>query len=317
MPEHVNSILSEKQTEIFNAAFGDHAAANTPIASYTTVGIGGPVDMLLVAHNETELGAMIQQCWQLEVPVMVLGNGSNVLVSDKGIRGVCIVNHAKNIKLIEDPHNPGQMTHIFAESGALMGQVARLALANELATFEWAEGIPGTVGGAVIGNAGAFGGETAENFVSAKILICGREIEQFTKAAMDFRYRSSIFKHTDEKFIVLSAIFKLEPGDSESIQQKMMDCRKKRRKKQPTDKSIGSVFKNPENDYAGRLISQLELKGTRIGDAMISYKHANIFVNVGAATAADYRALIELTQEKVLEHYNIHLEPEILFLGEW
>ena len=317
MSEYVKSFLSQEQQTTLINSFGDHARANESIAPYTTIRIGGSVDVLLVAHNETELSKMTQTCWELNIPMMVLGNGSNVLISDKGIRGVCIINHADQIKLIEDPKKPGEMNHIFTESGALLGKVSRFAEEHALATFEWAEGIPGTIGGSIIGNAGAYGGEIAGNFVSAKILQRGKEKTLFFSEDMDFRYRYSIFKHNKEDFIVLSAIFKLEAGEKETIRQLMLENQKKRRKKQSSYKSIGSVFKNPANDYAGRLINRLNLKGMRVGDAMISYEHANIFVNVGKASSTDYRRLIELTQKKVFAHYGIQLEPEILFIGEW
>ncbi|MCD4751626.1 MAG: UDP-N-acetylmuramate dehydrogenase [Anaerolineaceae bacterium] len=317
MSEHVKSILSKEQQNNLINSFGDHARINESIAPYTTIRIGGSVDVLMVAHNETELSEMTQTCWDLNIPMMVLGNGSNVLVSDKGIRGVCIINHADQIKLIENPKTPGEMNHISTESGALLGKVSRFAEEQSLTTFEWAEGIPGTIGGSIIGNAGAYGGEIAGNFISAKILQRGKKKSLFISEDMDFRYRYSTFKHNEEDFIVLSAIFKLVAGEKETIRQRMLENQKKRRKKQPSHKSIGSVFKNPANDYAGRLINRLNLKGMRIGDVMISYEHANIFVNVGKASSIDYRRLIELTQKKVLAHYGIQLEPEILFLGEW
>lgn len=317
MSEHVKSILSQKQQNTLINSFGNHARINESIAPYTTIKIGGCVDILMVAHNETELGEMTKTCWGLDIPMIVLGNGSNILVSDKGIRGVCIINHADQIKLVEDSKNPGKMNHIFTESGALLGKVSRFAEEHSLTTFEWAEGIPGTIGGSIIGNAGAYGGEIAGNFISAKILQRGGKKSLFFPEDMDFRYRYSIFKHNEEDFIVLSAIFKLVSGEEEEIRQRMLENQQKRRKIQPAYKSIGSVFKNPANDYAGRLINRLNLKGLRIGDAMISYEHANIFVNVGKASSIDYKRLIELTQKKVLTHYGIQLEPEILFLGEW
>ncbi|NSW51064.1 MAG: UDP-N-acetylmuramate dehydrogenase [Anaerolineae bacterium] len=317
MPEPHAFQLQPAQRQALTERFGTQVCFHCPVAPYTTVGIGGPADILLVARDAAELGDMVSACWQMSLPTLILGNGSNVLVSDKGIRGACIINHANRIDVIEDPAQPGLHTCIYAESGALLARVARVAESHQLGTFEWAEGIPGTVGGAVIGNAGAFGGELAGNFVSATILQPGEEPRVWLPEEMQFSYRSSLFKSSDIKAVVLSATFRLKKAAPDEIHHKMVENADKRRMKQPAARSIGSIFKNPENEYAGRLINQLNLKGTRIGDAEISQQHANIFINVGQATAEDFIRLMEFARQQVLEHYGIQLEPEILLIGDW
>lgn len=301
----------------FQQQFGENVLVDQSLSDYTSVGIGGPADLLLVARDETQLEKMVLACWNSDLPTIILGKGSNVLVSDKGIRGVTIINQATAAHVMENPTNPGAMTHIYAESGALLGKVSRLAESFSLSGMEWAEGIPGTIGGAVIGNAGAFGGDLKDNFVSCRMLKRGESARNFYSAEMGFEYRKSFLKNNTDDWVVLSALFQLTMGDQTKIHETMADNQAKRRKKQPATRSIGSVFKNPSNDFAGRLINQLHMKGTRFGDAQISQEHANIFINVGSATANDWHNLMEYTQDKVFENYGIRLEPEILLIGEW
>ncbi|MEE4195564.1 MAG: UDP-N-acetylmuramate dehydrogenase [Anaerolineae bacterium] len=307
-----NKVISDLQHQ-----FADAVLLDQPLSAYTSVGIGGPADLLLIAKDETELEKMVQACWNADLPTIILGKGSNVLVSDKGIRGATIINQAVKHQVIENPTNPGEMTWIFSESGALLGKVSRLAASFSLTGMEWGEGVPGTIGGAVIGNAGAFGGDMSDSMVSCRILKRGEAARDYFSEEMEFSYRKSFLKENTENFVVLSAVFQFAHGEKQQIQEKMADNQAKRRKKQPATRSIGSVFKNPENDFAGRLINQLHLKGTRFGDAQISQQHANIFINVGNATANDWMHLMEFTQQKVLENYGIQLEPEILLIGEW
>ena len=313
----MSRMIDPKVIKNLQRQFGDQVMLNEPLSTFTSVGIGGPADVLLIAKSEQALESMVQACWDADLPTIVLGRGSNVLVSDKGIRGATVINQATAAYVMENPTNPGAMTRIYAESGAFLGKVARLAESFSLAGMEWGEGIPGTIGGAVIGNAGAFGGDLKDNFISCRILKRGEKTRSYFAKEMEFQYRKSFLKNNTDDFAVLSTIFQLAMGEKEKIHEKMMDNQAKRRKKQPTTRSIGSIFKNPPNDFAGRLINQLHLKGTRFGDAQISQKHANIFINVGNATANDWKNLMEFTQQKVLENYGIQLEPEILLIGEW
>ena len=310
-------MIDPKIIQEFQQQFGLSVKLNQSLSAYTSSGIGGPADLLLIAKNEAELEKMVQASWDADLPTIILGKGSNVLVSDKGIRGITIINQAINAQIVENPGKPGEMTRIYAESGALLGKVSRLAESFSLKGMEWGEGIPGTIGGAVIGNAGAFGGDVSDDMVSCRILERGKPAREYLNDEMGFSYRKSFLKDNTDNYVVLSAIFQYSPGEKEKIHERMADNQTKRRRKQPATRSIGSVFKNPDNDYAGRLINRLHLKGTRFGDAQISEKHANIFINVGNATANDWIHLMEFTQQKVLENYGIQLEPEILLIGEW
>ena len=311
------AMIDTKITHELQKQFCEQVMLEQPLSGYTSSGIGGPADVLLIARNEAQLEAMVQACWDAELPTIILGKGSNVLVSDKGIRGATIINLATHAQVIEHPEKAGEMTRIYSEAGALLGKVSRLAESFSLAGMEWAEGIPGTIGGAVIGNAGAFGGDVKDNFVSCRMLKRGESARVYLPEEMGFRYRKSFLKNNTDDYVVLSAVFQLTTGEKAKIHEKMEDNQAKRRKKQPSARSIGSIFKNPQGDFAGRLINQLHLKGTRFGDAQISMKHANIFINVGEATAADWYHLMQFVQEKVLDNYGIQLEPEILLIGEW
>lgn len=311
------STIDPKIVQSLHQQFGASVMEGQNLSTYTSSGIGGPADVLLIAKDETELENMVQACWDADLPTIILGKGSNVLVSDKGIRGATIINQANEAHIVENPDKPGEMTRLFSESGTLLGKVSRLAESFSLTGMEWGEGIPGTIGGAVIGNAGAFGGDVRECFISCRMLKRGETARNYTAEEMRFKYRRSFLKNNTDDYVVLSALFQLSTGDKAKIHDKMVDNQTKRRKKQPAARSIGSVFKNPKNDFAGRLINQLHLKGTRFGDAQISMKHANIFINVGNATANDWLHLMEFTQQKVLENYGIQLEPEILLIGEW
>lgn len=311
------STIDPKVIHELQQQFTTNVMLDQKLSSYTSSGIGGPADVLMTARDEAQLEAMVQACWDADLPTLILGKGSNVLVSDKGIRGVTIINLATKVAVVENPEDGGKMNRIFSESGALLGKVSRAAESAGLATMEWAEGIPGTIGGAVIGNAGAFGGDVKDNFISCRMMKRGEAARIYLPEEMGFAYRKSFLKNNSDDYVVLSTLFQLQEGNPKAIQDKMADNQAKRRKKQPATRSIGSVFKNPEGDFAGRLINQLHLKGTRFGDAQISMEHANIFINVGEATANDWIHLMEYAQQKVLDHYGIQLEPEILLIGEW
>ncbi|MEN8173912.1 MAG: UDP-N-acetylmuramate dehydrogenase, partial [Chloroflexota bacterium] len=206
---------------------------------------------------------------------------------------------------------------IWAESGANFGKVARQAASRGLAGLAWACGIPGTVGGAVFGNAGAHGEDVAGHLVMAEILHQSGQRTLWSADDLRYKYRSSRLKQDLIPAIILAARFRLEPDTVEHIQQKMEQYTEFRHRTQPPGASMGSMFKNPPEDYAGRLIEAAGLKGTRIGDAEISPLHANFFINHGEATAKDIYTLLKLTQETVAEKFDLNLEPEIELLGDW
>jgi len=241
----------------------------------------------------------------------MLGGGANVLVSDQGVRGIVILNRAKALEFRE-----GAQPTLWAESGAIFSNLAHRAAAKGLSGLEWATAVPGTVGGAVYGNAGAFDSDTAHDLLRAEILDeSGRSWWPVEKMA--YGYRTSIFKHLHAKAVVLSAEFGLKNGSAEEIQKKIDGFTAHRKTSQPPGASMGSMFKNPAGDYAGRLIESAGLKGTRIGNAEISPLHGNFFINHANTKAEDIRALIQLVQKTVKEKQDVELELEIEVLGDW
>ena len=290
-------------------AFPDSLQENAPLARYTAARIGGPAEYLLPVHSAAELAEAAEKLWGLEIDFRLLGGGSNVLVADRGISGVVVLNQAKEVKFAE--------RHVWSESGASIGSIARRAGEKGLSGLEWAATVPGSVGGAIVGNAGAHGRDTASTLDHADVLHRhdgrGRwEIEQ-----LEFDYRSSWLKRNPGQAVVLAGRFDLEPSDPAAVRSTMEEYVEYRQQTQPTGASIGSMFKNPEGDHAGRLIEAAGLKGERRGEAEISSKHANFFVNHGGATAADVYALIELAQQRVAEKFDVELELEVELLGDW
>jgi UDP-N-acetylmuramate dehydrogenase len=234
-----------------------------------------------------------------------------VLVSDEGIQQVVIINRARKIRFEPEAAPP----FVWVESGANTGVVARLAATAGLGGFEWAAGIPGTIGGAVVGNAGAHGGDMASDLIVAEILHPDGKREIWSVEKMEYTYRSSRLKKQPGS-IVLAARIRLQPKPVKMIEETMNQFLEHRRRTQPPGASMGSMFKNPAGDYAGRLIDAAGLKGVRIGDAEISPVHGNFFLNRGHATARNIRQLLELAQKSVFEKYGILLELEIEYLGE-
>lgn len=291
--------------------FGDKALEKAPLAAYTSARIGGPADVLVIAQSIDELARTVQICWARSLPFTLLGSGSNLLISDKGIRGVVVLNRAKNVEFRE-----GRKPSVRAEAGAAFANLAHRAANRGLSGLEWAANVPGTVGGAVYGNAGAFGGDVAHDLIQAEMVtIAGRETWSVEKLA--YGYRTSALKRGELKGIVLAAEFKLKTATPQDVQAKIDEYTEKRKTSQPPGASMGSMFKNPPNDYAGRLIEAAGLKGTRIGNAEISQLHANFFVNHGEASATDIYALIQLARKTVKEKFDVDLELEVELLGEW
>ena len=302
--------------------FGDHLQVNVSLNRYTAARIGGKADVMITAETLVELAKVTKSLWESGIPFRILGSGSNVLVSDAGVRQVIILNRAK--KIIFNP----QSLHptVWAESGANFGALARQAATHGLSGLEWAAGIPGTVGGAVYGNAGAHGSDMSGTLVMANILhliqtndVNQHEIlqEDWSVERFEYAYRGSSIKRQPGQVVVLSAELKLSQSTPEAVQAKMNDYLAMRRSSQPAGASLGSIFTNPPGDYAGRLIEAAGLKGKKLGKVEISPMHGNFFINQEGATASDYEALIRLVQKQVLSKFGISLELEIEILGNW
>lgn len=300
-------------------ALGERARTNEPLAPRTTFRIGGPADLLIEARTLPELIASVRLARQDGVPIFILGNGSNVLVRDGGFRGLVIENHCNQSWLDVTP--PGRAV-LHAESGASLPGVANRMARQGWAGLEWAIGVPGTIGGAVVGNAGAHGACVADSLLKVSVLDAGNAVRELPKVEAGFDYRTSRFKRAKGD-IILSAGFELKRDDPAACLARMNEYIDRRRRTQPTEASVGSMFKNPPNDpssllsagFAGRLIEQAGLKGTRIGNVEVSHVHANFFVNRGGATAGDVLALIELVRERVRQEFGIELELEIEIVG--
>ena len=293
------------------AAFGHRLQENVSLAPYTSARIGGLADALLTVTSADELAETISLLWELGVSYVVLGGGSNVLVSDRGVRGVVVLNRAKDVHFDE-----GSRPKVRAEAGVVIANLARRAASHGFSGLEWAAAVPGTLGGAIYGNAGAFGGDMAGSLIQAGMLTdSGRETWPVEK--MEYGYRTSILKQQTLKFTVLWADLRLEHSTKEAVSVKIGEFSERRKATQPPGASMGSMFKNPPGDFAGRLIEAAGLKGTRIGTAEISPVHANFFINHGATRAEDVRALVNLAQKTVAEKFEVNLELEIELIGEW
>jgi UDP-N-acetylmuramate dehydrogenase len=299
--------------EELRAVYGERLQEQVSLARYTSARLGGPADAFLEVHSADDLAGVVNRLWKLGSPFVLLGSGSNVLVSDAGVRAVVVLNKARAVRYTEDTNPPS----VWAESGANFGAVARQAAQKSFAGLEWAIGIPGTLGGAVVGNAGAHGGDLAGNLMVAEILHRQKGRHSWSPVELEFGYRSSALKHAQGEAVVLSATLQLERGTVQDIKEKMDAFISYRRQTQPPGASMGSMFKNPPEDYAGRLIEAAGLKGTRVGDAQISPLHANFFINLGNATASDVMHLIQKSQVAVAEEFGIDLELEIELVGEW
>ena len=279
-----------------------------PMKRYTTFKIGGPADIFVKPKSKEELSAILQVCTKEEVPYYILGNGSNLLVSDTGYRGIIIQLYNNFAEItVED-------NRVTAQSGALLAKIAAKASENELTGFEFAHGIPGTLGGAVVMNAGAYGGEMKQVIISCEVMTPKGEILKLTNEELELGYRTSIIQK--KGYIVLEATIALELGDKEKIQELMKDYAGRRRDKQPLDKpSAGSTFKRPAGYFAGKLIMDSGLRGFQVGGAMISDKHCGFVVNAGEATCEDVIHLIQEVKRIVKEKFGVELEPEVKMLG--
>ncbi len=286
----------------------DNIHLQEPMAGHTTFRIGGPADCFVQLEDEEQLRKVRRYLGLAGVPFFVLGNGSNLLVDDAGYRGVVLQIGQKMSDISV------QGCHIIVKAGATLRQVAAAALEHGLTGFEFASGIPGTVGGGVVMNAGAYGGEMSQVVNQVRVVSKEGESMELDNDTMEFRYRGSVIRGS--AFTVTEVTFRLEPGDREAIRAKMEELAARRREKQPLEyPSAGSTFKRPEGHFAGKLIMEAGFAGYRIGGAQVSEKHCGFVINTGDATARDVRALIEEIQARVKERFRVDLEPEIVFLG--
>lgn len=324
----VSTIGSEAPTmdrlaDALRAELGQAAVReNQSLARYTAMRIGGPADLLVVAESVEALQRTVTLAWAHEVPCRVLGGGSNVLVSDRGVRGLVALNRAQGItfSVSHELAGTGQQHGVRAESGAFLSTVARKSVDRGLAGLEWATGIPGTVGGAVVGNAGAWGGDVASTLIRTTVLEPGGQTADWPVEQLEYGYRTSLLKQAqarDGQAVVLAAEFALREEERGTLEAQVAEITSRRKASQPAGATCGSVFQNPQGDYAGRLIEAAGLKGRRIGGAEISEVHANFFVNRGDATAAEVAALIELAHKEVQAQFGVTLELEIQLVGDW
>ncbi len=300
-----------RPVDVLYAKFGDKVKENVLLAPYTSARIGGPADIFITADTAAELARIVKLLWKYEMPFVILGGGSNVLVSGKGVRGAVILNRAKAVKF-----HGGDQPSVTAESGVVFSNLARRCASKGLAGLEWAATVPGTIGGAVYGNAGAFGGDVAGNLISVELLTVNGK-EKFTVGQMGYGYRTSALKRGEVKAVALSAELSLKNSTKEEVTVKIEQFSAHRKATQPPGASMGSMFKNPPGDYAGRLIEAAGLKGARVGNAEISPLHGNFFINHANTKAEDIRALIQLVQKTVKESQGVDLELEIELIGEW
>lgn len=288
----------------------DKVLINEPMSAHTTFRIGGPADYFVMPQTTEELAKVLELCKEENVPYFVLGNGSNLLVGDKGFRGV-VIQLYKNFDGLQI-----EGTKVTAKAGAMLIRVAKESGKAGLTGLEFASGIPGTIGGAMVMNAGAYGGEMKDVVSAVTVLTKDGEIKTLTAEEMNFRYRGSVVE--DEGYIVLEAVMELKEGNLEEIQARIDELSVQRRTKQPIEyPSAGSTFKRPEGYFAGKLIMDAGLRGYQVGGAQVSEKHCGFVINAGGATAADVMQLMSDVSEKVQQQLGVALEPEVKRIGEF
>ncbi|MFZ4815701.1 MAG: UDP-N-acetylmuramate dehydrogenase [Phototrophicaceae bacterium] len=292
---------------------GNDLQHHASLAKYTAARLGGNAEMLYVAKENTErLAEVVQTAWADGIPVRVIGSGANVLIADSGIRGLVIVNRITEVHFGE--WHDGRT--VSASAGMSLTGLSQQAARRGYSGFEWAVSVPGTLGGAVVNNAGAHGGDMSHSVCDVVLLDAERGAQMLFTSDLAYDYRTSSLKQrADKRFLVLWVNLALPLGDPVSIRARMEDYQAHRKRTQPAGASLGSIFKNPLGDYAGRLIEACNLKGYRIGNVTVSEKHANFFISEAGATATDYRALVEYVQQAVLERTGTQLETEIELLG--
>lgn len=296
-------------TELQNVMGGSGIFMEEPMKKHTTFRVGGPADVL-VQPDETALAAILALCRQYHVPYSFIGNGSNLLVGDKGIRGVVIE--------MTDPMGNIEVdgTKITAQAGAMLSKIANTAASNGLGGMEFAAGIPGSVGGAVVMNAGAYGGEMKDIIEKVYVLDENGAQLELDRDALDLGYRHSCIP--EKKYIVTKVVLELVPRNEAEIRSEMKELNEKRAEKQPLQyPSAGSTFKRPEGYFAGKLIMDAGLRGYQVGGAQVSEKHCGFVINKGDATAADICQLMQDVSDKVQAQFGVVLKPEVKMIGEF
>ena len=288
----------------------DRVFTEEAMSQHTTFKIGGPADYFLMPDKGEDVGRVIKICKEKEIPYFILGNGSNLLVGDGGYRGA-VIQIYRNMSSVTVEGN-----EIKAQAGALLSAVAAAAKNASLTGFEFAGGIPGTIGGAVVMNAGAYGGEMKDVLTEVTVMNAEGDIFTLPTEELELGYRTSIIKTAG--YIVLEAKIRLKEGDPEVIRETMKDLTIRRTTKQPLEyPSAGSTFKRPEGYFAGKLIMDSGLAGYQVGGAQVSEKHCGFVINAGDATARDVRTLMDNVRDIVYKKYGVTLEPEVKFLGEF
>lgn len=299
----------DELVELFNKELFKNILINEPMKNHTTFKVGGPVDIMIIIENEKELIDAVKVCRENKIDFLIMGNGSNLLIKDGGIRGVVIK--------VNEGFNKVQVTQnrICCQGGALLSSVSKNALKHSLTGAEFASGIPGTVGGAITMNAGAYGGEMKDIISKVKVMNINNEVIEYTNEEMNFRYRNS--RVGDENLIVLGVEIILQHGNYSKIEETMKELTYKRTSKQPLEfPSGGSTFKRPEGYFAGKLIQDAGLKGLRHGGAQVSEKHSGFVINVENANCKDILELISVIQKVVRDKFDVELEREIKLLGD-
>jgi UDP-N-acetylmuramate dehydrogenase len=298
-------------------AFGPRLRRHELLSRHSTFHVGGPADLFLTTHTAEELETAVRLAGAGGIPIRVLGSGANILPSDAGVRGLVIRNVSRRFLLEEDGNR------VTVESGMVLPVLARRTAKAGLAGLTWGCGVPGTIGGAVANNAGCYGASVSDNLVSVRTVDAAGEVREWPAAALAFAYRSSPFKARDGgepliKAAILGATFALQPGDSQALLAQVARWLEQRAATQPLDHpSAGSFFKNPPDDFAGRLIEAAGLKGLAHGEAQVSTKHANFFINQGHATATDLYLLAIEVRQVVEQRAGIRLEREVELIGDW
>jgi UDP-N-acetylmuramate dehydrogenase len=289
--------------------FGGRLSVGRPLAEFTSFRIGGPADLLITVEDVPELMAAMEAAHRHGVPAFCLGAGTNLLISDRGIRGL-VVRLGPQFGVIEI-----NAVEVLAGAAAPFGLLVETVVEHGLAGLEFGEGIPGTVGGGLVMNAGAFGGEMAKVVKSVHGVTAAGQSRTLARNEVGFAYRRT---DLPRGFTITRVDFELVPGEREHLRAKVAELRAKRAARQPLGiPNAGSVFKNPPGNFAGRLLEGAGLKGTRLGGAAFSEQHANFIVNLGGARAVEVRTLIEIAASKVKETSGILLEPEVRLVGEW
>lgn len=324
---------SEFVKEISDITGTDNILCNESMKTHTTLRIGGNADYFVMPRTKEELRDVIGCAKKHGIDYYILGNGSNLLVTDAGYRGMMIytgryfdeisydtayaVGNANEVNIVDTACNTGtdECVVVYAQSGVRLSRLGNSLMEEACTGFEFAAGIPGTVGGAVVMNAGAYGGEIKDVIVAAEVLADDGSIITLSGDELGLGYRTSII--ASKGYVVLGAWFRLHKGDREQIKQRMKELAALRKEKQPLEyPSAGSTFKRPEGYYAGKLISDAGLKGYHVGGAMVSEKHAGFVINTGAATASDFVALTDAVRDKVYDMYGVRLELEVKVIGQ-